>query len=215
MSPKAFLQYTCNSSEMEGLIICTQQQLDPQVSSTKQQQRSRKPPSGLPQPRNKWRGPSTHSTGSSARVSLPVNPADNAAARRNWNAAPSSPMFFCWGRGRGTQKCPIRSLWKLPLAGRSGGEGFSVDLQQVQAATFIFTISLVWRVVLCAGYVQGGGNAEANGKAPANAAEDGLNHSLLAKNNQLRKATLNSRGGRRDHVPASVWKRSGAGISGQ
>lgn len=44
----------------------------------------------------------------------------------------------------------------------------------------------------------------ANGKAPANAAGDSLNHSLLAKNNRLRKATLNSRGGRRDHVPASV-----------
>lgn len=46
----------------------------------------------------------------------------------------------------------------------------------------------------------------ANGKGLANAAEYSLKHSLLAKNNQLRKVTPEQQRSRKDHVPLSGKK---------
>lgn len=43
----------------------------------------------------------------------------------------------------------------------------------------------------------------ANEKALANAAGNSLKHSLLAKNNQLRKVTPEQQRSRREHVPLS------------
>lgn len=138
---RGFVHYTFNSSETKGVNTWPHQLLDPRVCPTKQQ-RSPKPPSGLPEPLEQLlRGP----------PSLPWQQLPYRIPCSGEAELQRCTFLFC--QGRGTRNPPDgctahhtgHTVLSLPVS--SAGERFLAHLQQVQTGTLIFTIILVWRIV--------------------------------------------------------------------